>query len=113
LIDKENEYKNAFNDLKKWSKHWTTPSAIRHSSAGNAMVEPAESAYVFILSQDKKISFEERLKLLYKFSEEENEKEKNRKLMKLDFYSQILTHIRRAINNIEKGEPVRRIYITK
>ncbi|MBR7796984.1 hypothetical protein GT022_13105 [Agaribacter marinus] len=107
MIDREKEFRNAFYFSKRCAKSPLTPSYTIGYSRGNADKEPAKKVYDYILSLgEKSISFEEKLNLLYKFLEQAEQEERNKRMMGTDFYSNIMTYIRISKRQIDNGEPV-------
>lgn len=108
MINREQEFRNAFYFLKRWSKSPLTPSYTIGYSRGLADREPAQRCYdyILLLGKDSTISFEKKLNLLYTFLEKANEENRKRTMMGTAFYSILQSYIRSSIINIEKGEPV-------
>ncbi|PKR82398.1 hypothetical protein [Heyndrickxia camelliae] len=106
MIEKENEYKNAVNCIKKWSKHWLTTSASRKYAGADSMKEPAAKTLKYISSLDDSMSFKQKLESLYGFFEESDKKERESQFMGTGFYFDLMSYIRNSYKRVENGEPV-------
>ncbi|MBU8759302.1 hypothetical protein KM901_08270 [Bacillus paralicheniformis] len=105
MIDRDKEYKKAFNMIKKWSKHWLTPSASRRYNAADTLKDPAKKTLEFITNLDHSTSFEDKVHLLCGFLKEMN-KEDERLRIYSGFYRDNLSYLNKAIDTIQRGEPI-------
>lgn len=106
MIVEEVEYRKVFMSHKKWVKHWLTNSAHRAHSSTLCMMEPAAKTLKFIESIDNKDrSYKEKIELLDKFYNEQDQNEKSSKSIGSGFYFERLQYNKKVICNILKGEP--------
>lgn len=106
MIEKETEYKNAVNCIKKWSKHWLTPSASRKYAGADSMKNPAAKTLEYISSLDDSMTFKQKLDSLYNFFEENDKNERKSQFMGSGFYYDLMSYIRYSYKRLENGEPV-------
>ncbi len=107
MYDREKEFKNAFYFCKRWANSPLTPSYTYGYSRGNADKEPAQKVYNYILTlqYDKKIDFESKIEKLNEFLIE-LDKNQPQGFFGTNFYSGLISYIRRSKVDIENERSV-------
>lgn len=109
-FNREREFRNAFYFLKRLAKSPSMPTYTHGYTAGYADKEPAKKIYDYILflDQDKKKSFEEKVKQLDNFLENAEIEQRTRPFIGSSLYNSFRTYIKFSIKAIENGLPVQK-----